>query len=150
MIAGLTITPLRQIADELGSVRHMLRSTDAGFAGFGEVYFSTVKCGAVKAWKRHREMTLNLVCVVGRVRLVCYDDRRASETQGQTAVIELTTDSAGYARVTVPPGIWTGFFGTAPGESILCNCGSLPHDPAESDRLPWDAPEIPYRWEKSA
>ena len=42
MIDGVRLTPLRIIGDERGSVMHMLRATDAHFAGFGEVYFSTV------------------------------------------------------------------------------------------------------------
>ena len=60
--------------------------------------------------------------------------------------IALSAAPAGYVRATIPPGVWTGFTGTAPGESILCNCANLAHDPAESDRLAPDDPAIPYRW----
>jgi dTDP-4-dehydrorhamnose 3,5-epimerase len=143
MIAGISITPLRQIQDERGSVLHMLRASDPVFAGFGEVYFSTVKSGAVKAWKRHREMTLNVVCIHGAIRFVCHDDRPGSATHGQTQEIVLSP-GASYSLATIPPGIWTGFTGAAPGESILCNCASMSHDPAESDRLAPDA--LPYLW----
>ena len=43
----------------------------------------TVYPGAVKAWHLHREMTLNYAVPVGMVKLVCYDDRPDSPTQGQ-------------------------------------------------------------------
>lgn len=145
MIEGVRITPLRQIADDRGKVMHMLRATDPQFAGFGEVYFSTVHRGAVKAWKRHREMTLNLACIAGEVRLVVLDDRETSPTCG--AVQEIFLSPENYALATIPPMLWTGFTGIADGDSMLCNCASLPHDPAESDRRAADDPPIPFRWE---
>ena len=145
VIDGLSTTPLKEIADERGVVRHMLRASDPVFAGFGEVYFSSVKSGAVKAWKRHREMTLNVVCIHGEIRFVCFDDRPSSPTNGAVQEIILAPGHA-YQLATIPPGIWTGFCGIAPGESILCNCASIPHRPEESDRVAPDAASIPYRW----
>ena len=147
MIDGVTLTPLRQIPDERGMVMHMLRRTDPHFREFGEVYFSAVGHGAVKAWKRHRMMTLNLACVHGAVRLVIYDDRPESPTCGQIQDITLSPQTPGqYALVTVPPLLWTGFTGVAPGESLLCNCASLPHDPAEADRRDENDPAFPKVW----
>lgn len=146
MIEGIVITPLRQIPDERGTVLHMLRATDPAFVGFGEVYFSTVKHGAVKAWKRHQRMVLNVACLHGMIRFVCYDDRPDSPTRGAVQEILLSADPAHYALATIPPSVWTGFTGVASRESILCNCASIPHDPTESDRLPWDDSAIPYLW----
>lgn len=145
MIEGVLLTPLRQLHADSGSVFHMMKAGEAGFAGFGEVYFSTVRSGAVKAWKRHNEMTLNLACLSGRIRFVCYDDRPGSPTCGAFQEVTLSPDE-NYQRLTVPPGVWTGFEGVAAVESMLCNCASLPHDPAESDRLPADDPVIPFSW----
>jgi dTDP-4-dehydrorhamnose 3,5-epimerase len=146
MIDGLTLTPRRQIPDERGAVWHMLRASDPAFAGFGEVYFSTVKPGAVKAWKRHRETTLNIVCIFGEIRFVFFDDRPGSTTFGEVSVVDLSPAPETYSILTVPPGLWAGFSGIAQVESMLCNCIDLPHDPAESDRLPADSPTIPYSW----
>ena len=148
MIEGISISPRRQLPDERGTVMHMLKSSDAAFAGFGEVYFSTVKQGAVKAWKRHREMTLNIICLYGAVRFVCFDSRSASSTVGVVQEIALTAEPSGYVLATIPPGIWTGFAGVAEGESILCNCANMPHDPTESDRLPAETTNIPYHWNR--
>lgn len=148
MIEGISISPRRQFPDERGTVMHMLKSSDAAFAGFGEIYFSTVKRDAVKAWKRHREMTLNIICLHGAVRFVCYDSRPESPTAGTVQEIVLTSEQLGYVLATIPPGIWTGFSGVTEGESILCNCANIPHDPTESDRLPADTADIPYRWNR--
>ncbi|MCF3627960.1 dTDP-4-dehydrorhamnose 3,5-epimerase [Thalassospiraceae bacterium LMO-SO8] len=142
MSGGVIVTPLRIIADARGAVMHMLRADAPQFAGFGEIYFSIVNPGAVKAWKRHREMTLSLCCVSGAIRLVVAD-----VDAGMIREITIGPDRPEtYALVTVPPGLWTGFtcMGAAP--AILANCASIPHDPAEADTLPADTDRIPYSW----
>ena len=58
-----------------------MKETSAGYAGFGEAYFSQVDKGAIKAWKRHKKMTLNLLVPVGEIKFVLFDDREASNTQ---------------------------------------------------------------------
>ena len=40
---------------------HGIKKNDTGYVGFGEVYFSYINPKAVKAWKKHNRMTLNLV-----------------------------------------------------------------------------------------
>jgi len=144
MIQGVLITPLKQIPDERGKVMHMLKRTDPHFGGFGEIYFSIVNPGAVKAWKKHLQMTLNLAVIQGSARLVIHDDREASGTRGQFQEIVLGPEN--YQVVTVPPGLWTGFIGVSAVPALLANCASLPHDPGEVMRKPADDPGIAYEW----
>jgi dTDP-4-dehydrorhamnose 3,5-epimerase len=75
VIDGVIVTPLRQICDERGKVMHMLRSTDPHFQKFGEIYFSGVYPGAIKAWHIHKVMTLNYSVPHGRIKFVLYDER---------------------------------------------------------------------------
>ena len=142
MIPGVLITPLKQIPDERGKVMHMLKRTDAHFSGFGEIYFSIVNPGAIKAWKKHLQMTLNLAVIQGAARLVIHDDQR-----GLTQEILLGPET-NYSLVTVPPGLWTGFIGVSPQPALLANCASLPHDPHEVERKAADDPGIAYPWKK--
>ncbi|HVX91631.1 MAG TPA: dTDP-4-dehydrorhamnose 3,5-epimerase family protein [Xanthobacteraceae bacterium] len=144
-IAGVEVVPLRIIADERGAVMHMLRADAPHFTRFGEIYFSTVRCGAVKGWKRHRRMTLNLAVPVGRVRLVVFDDRDESPTRGKTLDLVLGPDD--YQLVVVSPGLWTAFQGMAEGASLVANCASLPHDPAEAETRSLDDPPVNVSWE---
>ena len=141
---GVMTVALRQFHNDLGAVYHMIRASDDGFAGFGEVYFSIVAPRATKAWKRHREKTCNLVCVVGNVELVLYDDRPDSESKQQLLRFEIGEEN--YQRVTIPNGIWFGFQNRSSTRAILANCANLEHDPAEGDELPIDTHHIPHRW----
>jgi dTDP-4-dehydrorhamnose 3,5-epimerase len=145
MIEGVIVTPLRQIPDERGKVMHMLRNDAAHFRGFGEIYFSCVYPGAIKAWHLHQRMTLNYAVPHGRIKFVLYDDRPQSASSGQTQEFFLGPDN--YCLVTVPPLVWNGFKGIGTEMAIVANCATLPHDPAEIERRdPFD-PRIAYRWE---
>lgn len=143
-IKGIMLTPLKIISGDAGDVLHAMKRTDASFCGFGEVYFSTVNKGQVKAWKRHREMTLNLVAPCGEIKFVLYDDRTESSTFGK--IFEVVLSRGNYQRLTVPPMIWTGFIGMGDGLNMLLNIASIPHDPQEADRLSIDDTRIQYDW----
>ena len=143
-IEGVRIFPLKQIGDERGMVMHMLRADAPHFEGFGEVYFSVVRSGVVKAWKRHRLMTQNFAVPVGEIRLVIFDDREGSVTRG--AIQEIVTGTGYYALIRLPPMLWYGFKGTGQGDSLIANCASIPHDPSESESIALDSGLVPYRW----
>ena len=81
-IDGVIIRPLRQIADNRGAVLHMMRNDSELYEKFGEVYFSEILPGVVKAWKMQTEKTQNLAVPVNKIRLVIYDSRPNSITRG--------------------------------------------------------------------
>ena len=145
MIDGVVVTPLKQIPDERGKIMHMLRSDDPQFERFGEIYFSMVYPNAIKAWHLHTKMTLNYAVVAGMVKLVLYDPRPSSPTKGE--VQEIFLGEQNYARVKIPPGIYNGFKGVGPIPAIVANCSTIPHDPAEIQRLDPFSKDIPYSWD---
>ena len=145
MVEGVIVTPLRQIADERGKVMHMLRSDAAHFGGFGEIYFSCIYPGAMKAWHLHKRMTLNYAVPHGNIKFVLYDDRAGSPTKGKIQELFLGADN--YCLVTVPPMIWNGFKGLGTEAAIVANCATSPHDPEEILRRDPADPSIPYDWD---
>ncbi|WP_058865861.1 dTDP-4-dehydrorhamnose 3,5-epimerase family protein [Chloracidobacterium thermophilum] len=145
MIDGVAVRPLRQIPDERGKIMHMLRADAPHFEQFGEMYFSCVYPGAIKAWHIHKAMTLNYAVIVGRIKLVLYDDREHSPTRGE--LMELFIGDGNYALVTIPPRIWNGFKGIGTETAIVANCATLPHDPEEIERMDPFTDRIPYRWD---
>ncbi|APL93058.1 dTDP-4-dehydrorhamnose 3,5-epimerase [Sphingomonas sp. BHC-A] len=131
------VTPLKRIATPGGEVMHAIKAVEDSYAGFGEAYFSTVEKGAVKGWKRHNRMTLNLVVPVGAVEFVIHDSQAAAEDERfRSFTIGATGD---YARLTVPPGLWMAFSGRADGLNLVLNVANIGHDPDEVDRAELDA-----------
>jgi dTDP-4-dehydrorhamnose 3,5-epimerase len=144
MIPGVHVQPLRQIPDERGKVMHMLRCDAPHFATFGEIYFSCVWPGAIKAWHLHKAMTLNYAVPVGHIKFVLYDDRPDSPARGR--FVEYYLGESNYCLVTVPPGVWNGFKGLGDKMALVANCATLPHHPDEIVRCePINGP-IPYDW----
>ncbi len=144
-VDGALTVELRQIPTPGGPVLHMLRADSPMFKGFGEVYFSEVEPGAVKAWKFHKRMTQHFAAPVGRIKVVLYDDREGSPTRGAVAEVELGRPDA-YNLLRIPPRVWYGFTCTGGAPALVCNVADLPHDPEESVRAEVDDPRIPYRF----
>ena len=140
MIKGLKITPLNIIQTAGGDVMHAMKKSDAGFIQFGEAYFSKIEYHAVKAWKRHRSMTLNIVVPVGSVKFVILDDRMQDKPELKEVIISMEN----YCRITIPPMVWLGFQGLSKGNSVLLNIGDMEHDPKEVDRK--TIMQIDYDW----
>ena len=134
----ILITPLKRIPTVGGDVMHGLKKSDNGFNGFGEVYFSWVEQGAIKAWKCHQHMTLNLVVPVGEVNFVFHLTNKKNIFRTEIIGEER------YVRLTVPPGIWFGFQGLTSGYSLLMNVIDLEHDPDEVLRK--ETSEFDYDW----
>ena len=142
MIDDVIITPLEVIETFGGNVMHAMKKTDLGYADFGEAYFSEIEKNTVKAWKRHREMTLNLIVPLGKIKFVLFDDRKGSNNRFQEVIIS----KENYCRLTVPPMIWVGFKGSSSFKSILLNIASIPHDPKEVDKKEID--KIEFDWNR--
>jgi len=136
----IIVTPLRRIETVGGDVLHAMKQSDAGYVGFGEAYFSWVSVGAIKAWKRHIQMTMNVVVPVGQVRFVFCCVNTVGDEEFRVEQIGVGR----YARITVPPGIWFGFQGFHVSPSLVLNIASIPHDQNEVERLALT--EIDYEW----
>ena len=129
MLAGMIKTDLNIIEADSGSIYHGVKNTDTGFMEFGEVYFSSVKKDKTKAWKLHKEMTLNLFVPIGSVQFCFVDGREKAKTYNENYGIILSQNP--YLRLTVPPGLWFGFRGISEGLNFICNVADIPHDPDE-------------------
>lgn len=144
MIEGVKITPLRRLPDERGTIMHMMRNDSPVFTKFGEIYFSTVYPGVIKAWHIHDLMTLNYYVVSGTIKFVLYDERPDSPTKGE--LMEVYPGENNPSMITVPPGVWNGFMGVGTKEAIVANLTDIPHDPGEIHRADPLNNHIPYLW----
>ena len=134
---GVTLTPLKKITHPKGDIFHAMKASDDGFFGFGEAYFSTVNQGEVKGWKKHTEMTLNLVVVIGEIEFVVYDDN---------SFYSVKLSKNNYQRLTVEPGLWLAFKGVS-AENMLLNLASIEHNTNESENV--DMYGFDYNWNET-
>lgn len=135
---GVILTPLKRIPSEKGDVLHGMKSTESTFCGFGEAYFTQIRPGYTKGWKRHNRMTLNLVVVHGKVKFVVYDEQEMCFEE-----IILSPES-NFQRLTLAPGLWMAFHGMDDEVSTVMDIIPEPHDPTEADNV--ELSEIDYHF----
>ena len=125
LTCGAIIYPSKIVPHPKGNVLRGLKRTDSGFVDFGEAYFSMVSSGAVKGWKKHLRMSMNLLVPVGEI---CFH-----LDLGQGGAVEhVVLGEHDYRRLYVPPGIWVAFEGIGKSKNLLLNLASIEHDPTES------------------
>ena len=145
IIEGVILTKNKQISAKGGDVFHGLTVNDPGFEGFGEAYFSTINNSEIKAWKRHKLMTLNFIVIQGEIKVVLFDDRKSSSTRNRFNEFKLSRSD--YYRLTIPPLLWVGFQSLQEDIGILLNIANLPHSPKEVENKKLE--EINYSWQRN-
>lgn len=125
MFPGVTFTHLKKVKVAGGDVYHGLRSAESSYTTFGELYFSFADNGAIKGWKKHKIMRLNLIVPVGNIEFFIH-----SEQESRTKSICIGDDN--YGRLTIGSGYWVAFSGVSDGINMLANLASVEHDPDEA------------------
>lgn len=133
---GVIVTPLQQIHHPKGDILKALKKSDIGFEGFGEAYFSKINQGDIKGWKKHTEMTLNLVVVIGEIEFVIYNEIT-------NKFFNTNISQSNYKRLTLKSGLWMAFKGIG-NYNILLNLASIEHQPDEALNVGLN--EIDYKW----
>lgn len=126
MIKGVKITPLKTFSDERGRVKRMVKCTDTIFKKFGEIYFSIILPGKIKAWHKNKKTTVNYAVIEGNIKLVIYDGK-------ESQVIYTGEDN--YCLITIPPGIWRGFMAIGKKKAIIADLMDRPYNPGDTERL---------------
>ncbi len=144
MIDGVFVEPLKTFADERGKIMHMLRSEASFFERFGEVYFSLIKPGFIKGWKKHLKITQHFAVPVGNIKLVLYDDRVNSSTAGR--IQEVFVGAENYQLVRIPPLVLYSFKAVGDKCALIANCINFPYDPDEVITFDVYDKTIPYTW----
>ena len=136
---NIITNPLKRIAVEGGDVLHILRKNDPGYLKFGEVYASIIEKNYIKGWKLHQKMTLNLVALLGKVKIVVKSNDSMKDEFHETI---LSKDN--YMRLTIPPKKWFAFQGIDFEQSILLNVADIVHDSSETVKC--DLSKFKYNW----
>ena len=148
MIHGVKIKNLKVIPDERGRLMEILRSDDDIFTKFGQVYITTAYPGVVKGWHYHKVQTDNFAVITGMMKLVLYDPREDSPTQGE--VNEFFLGEHNPILIQIPKLVYHGFKCISEEEAIMINCPTEVYnysDPDEYRAHPHDN-DIPYDWDR--
>jgi dTDP-4-dehydrorhamnose 3,5-epimerase len=146
MIDGVIVKKLKVIADERGFLMEMMRADDPFFQKFGQSYLTTAYPGVVKGWHYHKKQTDNFVVVKGMMKVVLYDSRVNSKTEGE--VNEFFMGEQNPILITIPVGVLHGMKCIGEEMAYLVNVPTEMYDYEEPDEFRIDAhsDKVPYDW----
>lgn len=148
-IDGVLLEDVKIIPTSGGAVLRMLRPDTELLKNhggtLGELYFSEIENGVVRAWKLHsrQEQLFSIPC--GLAQIGFSDLREDSPTYGVSFSMILGRPDH-YRLLRVPTNVWYGFMGLSEIPALICNYASLPHDPEEMRRAPESGPGSPASW----
>jgi dTDP-4-dehydrorhamnose 3,5-epimerase len=148
LIEGVVIKKLKLIPDERGNLMEILRNDDEVFSRFGQVYITTAYPGVVKAWHYHKLQDDNMTCLKGMVKIVLFDNRKNSQTNG--LINEFFVGTNKHILIHIPKMVWHGFKCISPDESMIVNIVTECYNyesPDEYREQPHDS-KIPYDWSR--
>ena len=112
------LNDLQTFQDERGFVKHGMRCDDVNSYGIREVYFSNVKNGYYKGWKKHQKMILNIIVISGEM-IFYLANNDFSE------FIDFSLSHKDQKRLTIMPNQWVAFTSAINTSSTLINISNL-------------------------
>ena len=148
MISGVETKPLKMIPDERGFLMEILRTDDAIFERFGQIYLTHAYPGVVKGWHYHKVQIDNFAVVHGMIKLVLYDGRDDSPTKGE--VNEFFLGDYNRTLVKIPPFVLHGFKGMGTEGGFLLNAPThlYVYDDPDEFRVHPHENDVPYEWDR--
>lgn len=138
---GVVCKPLTVHLDDRGFLFEILRSDDACFSKFGQVYVSSVLPGVVKGFHKHFVQTDYVACVQGQIKLVL--------VSGDSEVKEYHLGLLSPKLVVIPPGVYHGWKCISAEPALVVNVISEVFNPLNPDEERLDPHDNPwgYSWE---
>ncbi len=145
VIPGLQIHTLATHADERGFFREVLRCDNSSFSA-KQMSHSLVHTGVTKAWHGHVGQSQMTYLAEGSAIFAFVDTR--APLGPERPVFEILAGEGIPPWVAIhPPGVLIGYKCTqGPAHVFYATSGT--YDPEDEVRVEWNAPTIPYSWEK--
>lgn len=109
-------------------------------------YGITIRPGRIKGWGVHKLQTDRYLIARGSVRVVLFDGRSESPTQGLIDVRQLRGEDPSLLRI--PPGVWHADQNWGDDDALILNFPTNPYNREAPDKYRLDphSGEIPFDW----
>jgi dTDP-4-dehydrorhamnose 3,5-epimerase len=146
-IEGVSVREVLHVPRDTGMITEIFRQEwDPTELPVVQVYQSRLFPGTLGAWSCHARSVDRLFVNQGHIKIVLFDGREQSTTKGQ--LMEMHAGDVRPSLIVIPPGIWHGLQNVGPADALVINCPTEAYNYRDPDhyRLPYDTPEIPYKW----
>lgn len=132
----IKVFKLQKFKNSKGNVLRGFRKNDKFLKNSAEIYFSWINKNAIKGWKLHKKMTMNLVVPIGKVKFVFYNGKNF-----KTIIV----GERNYNRIFVPNNIFFAFQNLYKEKSLIVNNASIIHQ-KKDEVLKLSLNKINYLW----
>ena len=132
----IKVFKLQKFKNSKGNVLRGFRKNDKFLKNSAEIYFSWINKNAIKGWKLHKKMTMNLVVPIGKVKFVFYNGKNF-----KTIIV----GERNYNRIFVPNNIFFAFQNLYKEKSLIVNNASIVHQ-KKDEVLKLSLNKINYLW----
>ena len=146
-IAGVRIRPAVTQEDDRGTICEIFSALwDFDTAPLVYAYQVTIRPHKIKGWVIHEEQDDRLFFSSGSLRVVLFDARRDSSTNGEINELYFSDYNRGLLRI--PRGVYHAIQNIGETDALFINLPTQPYNHAAPDkaRLPLDTNLIPYRF----
>jgi dTDP-4-dehydrorhamnose 3,5-epimerase len=145
-IDGVAVREVKHVVTRNGLTTEVFRKDWGITPEVMHVVHVMLRPGVVSAWHKHEHQTDHVFVVGGMLRVVLYDDRDGSPTNGRVDVFNVS--QARPTLLVIPPGVWHGVHNVWHEPSMFVNYFDREYRYEDPDewRLPQDTDEIPYRF----
>lgn len=147
LIDGVQVKEMPNIVTKNGCTTEVFRN-DWGLTPYQVVHmiYASLRAETISAWHYHKLQTDHIFVTQGTVKLVLFDSRESSSTQGAVNVFHLSRMRP--TLVMIPPNVVHGLQNLESMESGFINFfdHEYQYDAPDEYRLSVDSPNIPYRF----
>jgi dTDP-4-dehydrorhamnose 3,5-epimerase len=145
-IHDVVIKKLVTHSDDRGYFREVVRADDQQLSHFGQSSITKTYPGVIKAFHWHHLQDDIWYVVDGMARVVLYDRRPGSPTEGVTQVVYAGEDNP--VVILIPIGVAHGYQVLGNKPVVLFYHVTQAYDPQRPDeqRIPFDDPQIGFDW----
>ena len=145
-INGVVIKKLITHSDDRGYFREVVREDEQLLQHFGQSAVTKTYPGVIKAFHWHNHQDDVWYVVDGMARVVLYDRRPGSATEGVTQVLYAGEDNP--VVILIPIGVAHGYQVLGNKPMVLFYHVTQAYDPKAPDeqRIPFDDPQIGFDW----
>jgi dTDP-4-dehydrorhamnose 3,5-epimerase len=146
LIDGVEVRQVANVPKQNGYLTEMYRADWKIGPAVAQVFQVVLVPGGISAWHAHESTFDRLFVATGVVRIVLYDARSGSPTQG--VINDFRFGGVRPALVLVPPRVWHGVMNIGGAPAVLMNMPDRAYHYEDPDhwRVPADSPEIPFRF----
>lgn len=132
----IKVFKLQKFKNPKGNVLRGFRKNDKFLKNSAEIYFSWINKNAIKGWKLHKKMTMNLIVPIGKVKFVFYNGKNFKS---------IIIGEKNYNRIFVPNNIFFAFQNLYKEKSLVVNNANIIHQ-KKDEILKLSLNKINYLW----